>query len=649
MKTFATSEKRSAPAVRKARPYVHHPIGPVLQAQQADIRRILRSTGAQAKLTIGRPNDKYEQEADRIADKVMRMPEPCVQRTGICPECEEDRDEFVQSKPLADQISPLVQRQVEEEEEEEPIQAKLADGGLLQRQEEELEEEEEIIQSKGGIGQTPGFATDLESSIHSLRTSGQSLPPSTRGFFETRFGRDFSNVRVHTDSTAAQTTKAVQAKAFTVGNDVVFGSGQYEPQTADGKHLLAHELTHAVQQKGKKQNSPIIQRRVRVTSGAIGQILGYFHRICPGSWVGVGPDITGHANLVNNQSCTCLEDTVNDPNRTYRIQVDPVATIFEPEYLYNNNTRRVDLPKPTSGPRTFRGASPLVHMPDSAASTMDFGSFDPSGNAVKADNWRILAHELCGHARLNQGYTGRKGDRPEHDSTINTENQIAAEHGGPARGMYNDRRQGESYHCEKSNPTDSVFALVDGWHYETSANVQNPPITTGTMQGTVTASQLRIRRGPSLSESIIGHYPRGTVITLLCQTPGAMVIDNSLWDRTNMGYVSDKYVSRPPRTTPPSTTRTKLPTCDPMPRPTTGVIYGRISTAISRLRIRQAPSTSSAVLGSYNRGEMVSILCQTTGTDVLGSSIWDQTSRGYISDRYVERLPPNATVPTCSP
>ena len=133
------------------------------------------------------------------------------------------------------------------------------------------------------------------------------------------------------------------------------------------------------------------------------------------------------------------------------------------------------------------------------------------------------------------------------------------------------------------------------------------------MQGTVTASQLRIRQEPSLSEPIIGHYPQGTVITLLCQTPGAMVIDNSLWDRTNMGYVSDKYVSRPPRTTPPSTTRTKLPTCDPMPRPTTGVVYGRI--AASQLRIRRAPSTSSPVLGSYNQGEMVSILCQTPGTD----------------------------------
>jgi hypothetical protein len=71
MKTFATKDKRSAPAVRKTRPYVHHSKDPVQHAQQAEIRRILRSTGAQAKLTIGQPKDKFEQEADRVADQVM--------------------------------------------------------------------------------------------------------------------------------------------------------------------------------------------------------------------------------------------------------------------------------------------------------------------------------------------------------------------------------------------------------------------------------------------------------------------------------------------------------------------------------------------------------------------------------------------------
>ena len=80
MKTFTVMEKQSAHAGRKTHPHAHHPMGPVQQAQQANISRILRSTGAQAKLTIGKPNDKYEQEADRVADQVMSMPDPRIQR-----------------------------------------------------------------------------------------------------------------------------------------------------------------------------------------------------------------------------------------------------------------------------------------------------------------------------------------------------------------------------------------------------------------------------------------------------------------------------------------------------------------------------------------------------------------------------------------
>ncbi len=80
MKTFATSEKKSAPAGRKTRPYVHHPMGSVQVAQRAEIRGILHSTGAQTKLSIGQPNDKYEQEANRVAEQVMRMPDPGIHR-----------------------------------------------------------------------------------------------------------------------------------------------------------------------------------------------------------------------------------------------------------------------------------------------------------------------------------------------------------------------------------------------------------------------------------------------------------------------------------------------------------------------------------------------------------------------------------------
>ena len=182
-------------------------------------------SGIQAKLAVGQPGDKYEQEADRVADAVMRMPEPGVQRqVGE----EEEEEETLQAKPLTGEITPRVQRQVEPEE-----------------------EEEEEIQTKQLPSQSQEIIPDVETRINSIRGGGQPLPESARAFFEPRFKHDFSRVRVHTDAKAADTARAVNARAFTRGHDVVFGAGQYAPGTHEGRRLLAHELTHITQQ-GKR-------------------------------------------------------------------------------------------------------------------------------------------------------------------------------------------------------------------------------------------------------------------------------------------------------------------------------------------------------------------------------------------------------------
>ncbi|MBE0525221.1 MAG: DUF4157 domain-containing protein, partial [Methanosarcinales archaeon] len=149
------------------------------------VQRQLKSGTLQAKLTIGQPGDKYEQEADRVADAVIRMPEPEMQRQV---ESEEEKEETLQAKPLANQITPFVQ---------------------VQRQEEP--EEEEILQAKSREDTTPEVTNDLESRINAIRGSGQPLAESERGFFEPRFGHDFSQVRVHTDTRAAESAQAVNA------------------------------------------------------------------------------------------------------------------------------------------------------------------------------------------------------------------------------------------------------------------------------------------------------------------------------------------------------------------------------------------------------------------------------------------------------
>jgi len=189
-----------------------------------EVARLIRSGFLQAKLTIGRPGDIYEQEADRIADQVMRMPDEkqslvnghlsSVQRQSACPGCEE---------------------------EEEPLSLKAS----------------------GGCGGSDVMSC-VESHINALKGSGQPLSPSSRGFFEPRFGADFSQVRVHAGSDAAAIATEINAKAFTTGNDIFFNTGQYSPGTSGGKSLLAHELTHVVQQGA----APGIQQRSTLENGA---------------------------------------------------------------------------------------------------------------------------------------------------------------------------------------------------------------------------------------------------------------------------------------------------------------------------------------------------------------------------------------------
>ncbi len=251
----------------------------------------------QPKLKINQPGDKYEQEADCVAEQVMRMPEneatsiskvsekvqckcaACASGAGTCSECaeEEKEEEKIQLKPLATTITPLIQRQSEEMKEEddddehEEIQTKpLANPitPLVQRQsepEEEIEEdeEEENLQAKGAPGHTRAVTPPIAANIHALRGGGQPLPETTRSFFEPRFGADFSEVRVHTDSRAEETARGINARAYTIGQDIVFGTAQYSPGSIAGKKLLAHELTHVVQQTISKKagRRPEITRR----------------------------------------------------------------------------------------------------------------------------------------------------------------------------------------------------------------------------------------------------------------------------------------------------------------------------------------------------------------------------------------------------
>jgi hypothetical protein len=266
----------------------------------------------QPKLSIGKSDDKYEVEADHVADQVVaKSNEPTTPFFPATPSIQkQSEEETIQEKSLVDSITPVVQLNTEEEvqekcddcEGEESVQ-KMEDGEP-QVQEKAIQEsispiqkneEEEVVQEKceecekkeavsensndtGDIqkcsaceeksvqkkeGSTPDKGSNVESQLKASKGAGSPMSSETKSSMESGFGANFSNVKIHTDSTAVQMNKSLGAQAFTNGNDVYFNEGKYNPNSDSGKHLLAHELTHTVQQNGnngtlnKKSEFPV--------------------------------------------------------------------------------------------------------------------------------------------------------------------------------------------------------------------------------------------------------------------------------------------------------------------------------------------------------------------------------------------------------
>ena len=181
------------------------------------VQKLVKSGWDHPKFKIGQHNDTYEQEADRISECVLHTPEV----------------------EVPNQIDSL----------------------------------NFSSQTRGSTKKTPQVSSNTISRIQALKGGGQPLPNSARAFFEPRFGHDFRHVRVHADSNASDVAKSLNARAFTLGKDVVFGSGGYQPQSKEGKRLLAHELTHVVQQSQDRSTGSIVMRDVEGDeASSVGQV-----------------------------------------------------------------------------------------------------------------------------------------------------------------------------------------------------------------------------------------------------------------------------------------------------------------------------------------------------------------------------------------
>jgi hypothetical protein len=251
----------------------------------------------QAKLAVNSPTDIYEQEAESLAEQVMKMSASESTHAcacgGMCFKC--------QTKQLG--------------QEHEPMRTRRPGRDDLKR------------------GSVPAIVDEV------LRLPGESLDPQTRANMEPRFGYDFSKVRVHTNEWAAESAQAVNALAYTVGDDIVFGVGQYSPGSSRGQRLLAHELVHVVQQGGAKTSDNGVGGQHGISRAPSGVIA----RKLP-------PDLSEEVEETElNKQRTAIkkhEDeqrTVIDlMDRARKIQPDPKKGIADPDNLLHNTVQMFD-------------------------------------------------------------------------------------------------------------------------------------------------------------------------------------------------------------------------------------------------------------------------------------------------------------------
>jgi len=199
---FVTTYRRPQPLYSSPRlPSTHRFL---YASQSAGIKQILGKHRIQTKLKIGPANDQFEQEADRVADRVV---------SGV------NNSEAIHAISGVD----TTQRMCDDCEEE--LQRKANSGGAAHQ------------------------VNHADTSALPQFNSGKALPADQRQFFESRIGHAFNDVRIHTDEQAAHSAQSMNARAYTLGRDIVFNTGEYRPGTIDGDRLLAHELTHVVQQR----------------------------------------------------------------------------------------------------------------------------------------------------------------------------------------------------------------------------------------------------------------------------------------------------------------------------------------------------------------------------------------------------------------
>jgi len=351
-------------------------------------------TVVQAQLSVGQPGDRYEQEADTMADRVVGMSASSV---AFAPSASggdghgmgssiqratQKEDEKLQRAELKEEekVQPVekkeeeIQRAAKPEEKEKVQRAEMKEEDKVQRapkpEEEEKvqrapqeEKDKPMLQtfapgSSGGTTVSPSTAVR----INSTKGTGSPMPAPAQHEMSTAFGHDFSTVRIHTDSEAESLSDGLGAHAFTLGQDVYFNRGKFNPDTRDGKRLLAHELTHVVQQGGQKGQvqRAEIEYRPLTWSDFKGSNVGEFDAVTATSikapsFNKAKPVLT---EVDTTEPCTLLnsrgepqKDRKNNPkmstSRSVDIKMNTAALVLKAVMNQNKSAAKAFFKKPT--------------------------------------------------------------------------------------------------------------------------------------------------------------------------------------------------------------------------------------------------------------------------------------------------------------
>lgn len=344
-----------------------------------ELQRLFAQGAIQAKLAISQPNDPDEREADRVTEQIMRMEEPV----------------SIYSAPG------IIQR---------TCAAREASGALYPNC-----AEEEKVQRKGSTKTASQPSSSLHSQIVRPRGGGEPLSPSTRTFFEPRFGRDLSHVRVHTGKEAADSAQAIRARAYTVKNDIVFGESQYSPNSIGGKKLLAHELTHVVQQR-----QGVIARAVARNYSIIESDLSYGVI----DWAITEAECDEVIGILTSLSPTDLEDTVRRMQRedlVIRLMENVSQTVRTANATLLRRIQEIAQVGETGGSGYTAGPAVTEPMPEAATHAPE--TFDPCLVDVYAlTNAGLLSYYQRALTGVNRGR-----DAPGYFNNRNLQRRLITE------------------------------------------------------------------------------------------------------------------------------------------------------------------------------------------------------------------------------